>query len=247
MLQPKVSIITTNYNDADHLREIIGNIAGQDYGNMEYIIVDGGSGDHFPKVIEEAEELFGDRLKWISEPDKGIFDAINKGLKLAAGDIIGCCFDEFTCRDAITKMVSIMEKEGTDGVHADINYMNGNTVVRKWRQGTGKVRWGWMPAHQSLFLRREVYEKYGIYKTDYRIAADYEFMIRFLKDNRVRLSYIPQVLVHMSHGGTSTNSLKAYMESFGESYRALKENNVPFPLLGVACKTVRVLLQFVRS
>lgn len=243
---PKVSIITANYNEADHLRHTVRNIAELDYKNLEYIIVDGGSKDHFKEVIEEAESLFGDRLKWVSEPDKGIFDAINKGLKMATGDIIGCCFDEFTCKDALSKMIAVMELEKTDGVHTDINYMNGDIIVRKWRQKNGNIRFGFMPGHQSLYLKREVYEKYGFYKTDYRIAADYEFMIRFLKDKTVRLSYIPEVLVHMSHGGTSTSSLKAYVDSFKEGHKALKENGIRFALFTDICRTIRVLLQFVK-
>lgn len=184
MGNPRVSIVTTTYNDGANLRRIIRQIRSQDYENIEYIIVDGGSTDDTLEVIREAEELFGERLNWISEPDKGIYDALNKGMKLATGEILGCCFDEFASPDVITKMVRIMEREGTDGVHGDLDYMDGDTVVRRWRQGQGKIRYGWMPGHPTLYLRREIYEKFGYYKTDYRISADYEFMIRILKDKR---------------------------------------------------------------
>ena len=241
----KVSIITTTYNDSKALRKTIAQIKAQDYPNIEYIIVDGASKDDTMEVIKEAEEYFGDRLIWISEKDKGIYDAINKGLKLATGDYIGLCFDQFAGNDVISKMVAIMEKEGTDGVHGDLNYMDGEKIVRKWRNGQGNIRTGWMPGHPTLYLKKEVYENYGLYKTDYRISADYEYMIRILKDGEVKLSYIPEVLIHMAHGGTSTNSLGAYLEGMKEGHRALKENGVKFAIVTDILRTLRVLRQFV--
>lgn len=240
----KVSIITTTYNDSAALRKTVEQIKNQDYENIEYIIVDGASTDDTMSVIREAEQYFGERLRWISEKDHGIYDAINKGLKLATGDYIGTCFDQFAGNDVISKMVAIMEKEGTDGVHGDLDYMDGEKVVRKWRQGQGDIRKGWMPGHPTLYLKREVYEKYGLYKTDYRISADYEYMIRILKDGEVKLSYIPEVLIKMAHGGTSTGSLGAYLEGMREGHRALKENGVKLAWLVDLRRTLRVLGQF---
>lgn len=241
----KVSIITTTYNDSVNLRKTIKQIEAQDYENIEYIIVDGASKDDTLEVIGEAKKRFGERLVWISEKDKGIYDAINKGLKLATGDYIGLCFDQFASKDVISKMVSIMEKEGTDGVHGDLDYVDGEKIVRKWRNGQGDIRKGWMPGHPTLYLKREVYETYGPYKTDYRISADYEYMIRILKDGQVKLSYIPEVLIKMSHGGTSTNSLGAYLEGMKEGHRALKENGVKFAFVTDMLRTLRVLKQFI--
>ena len=241
----KVSIITTTYNDSANLRKTIRQIEAQDYANIEYIIVDGASKDDTLEVIADAKERFGDRLVWISEKDSGIYDAINKGLRLATGDFIGLCFDQFAAPDVISKMVSIMEKEGTDGVHGDLNYVDGEKIVRKWRQGQGNIRTGWMPGHPTLYLRKEVYETYGLYKTDYRSSADYEYMIRILKDGKVKLSYIPEVLIKMSHGGTSTNGLGAYLEGLKEGHRALKENGVKFAFVTDLLRILRVLRQFV--
>ena len=241
----KVSIITTTYNDSDNLRRIIRQIEAQDYENIEYIIVDGASTDDTMDVIRETEKSFGDRLVWISEKDSGIYDAINKGLRLATGDYIGFCFDEFASPDVISKMVAVMEKEGTDGVHGDLYYMDGDKIVRKWKQGQGSIKKGWMPGHPTLYLKKEVYEQFGFYKTDYRISGDYEFMIRILKDGKVRLSYIPEVLIKMSHGGTSTNSLGSYLEGLKEGHRALKENGVRFAFITDILRTLRVLSQFV--
>ena len=247
MENPKVSIITTTYNDKENLKKIIAQVRKQDYDNIEYVIVDGGSTDGTREVIAEAEAYFGDRLKWISEKDKGIYDAINKGIRLSTGDILGCCFDQYAGPDVISKMVAIMEKEGTDGVHGDLYYMEGDKVVRYWHQGQGNIRYGWMPGHPTLYLKKSVYDKYGLYKTDYRISADYEFMIRILKNKKVKLSYLPEVLIYMSHGGTSTNSLGAYLAGMKEGHRALRENGVRFAWFTDLCRTLRVLAQFAKK
>ncbi len=245
--EKKVSVVTATYNDAENLQRIIEQVLSQDYQNIEYIIIDGASKDHTLEVIKAAKERLGDRLLWISEPDGGIYDALNKGFAMATGDILGCCFDEYAHPQVISHMVEIMEREGTDGVHGDLYYMKGDTIVRKWHQGQGSILFGWMPGHPTLYLRREVYETYGYYKTDYRISADYEFMIRILKDRKVKLSYLPEILIKMSHGGTSTGSLCAYLAGMKEGHRALKENGVSFAWFTDICRTLRVLWQFVRK
>jgi glycosyltransferase len=243
---PKVSVITTTYNDAANLEQIMDQVCRQDYENIEYIIVDGGSTDGTLELIHQMEEKMPGRVRWISEPDHGIYDALNKGIHLATGDIIGCCFDRYADEGVIRRMVEIMEKEGTDGVHGDLCYMDGDRIVRKWHQGQGHIRSGWMPGHPTLYLRRWVYEQFGDYKTDYRISGDYEFMVRILYKEKVTLSYLPEILIYMSHGGTSTNSLRAYVDSMLEGHRALKENHVPFAWFTDLCRVVRVLSQFVK-
>ena len=200
---PKVSIITMTYNDCAHLEKCVTQILKQDYENIEYIIVDGGSSDGTYEIIQKAAQQLGDKLKWVSEPDEGLYDALNKGIRMATGAIVGLMCDEFADAHVLSDMVRQMQRDGTDGVHGDIDYMADGKVIRKWRMGAGtakKLRWGWMPGHPTLYVKREVYETYGFYKTDYKIAADYEFMIRILKEDKVRLSYIPRVLVHMFHG-----------------------------------------------
>lgn len=244
--RPKISVITTTYNDAANLKIIMQNVIEQDYENLEYIVVDGGSSDDTIELLQEMEKKMNGRFRWISEPDKGIYDAINKGCRLATGDIIGCCFDKYADSHVLSRMVDIMEKEKTDGVHGDLYYMENDRIVRKWQQGQGEIRTGWMPGHPTLYLRREVYEKFGYYKTDYKIAGDYEFMVRILYRKQVKLSYLPEVLIYMSYGGTSSSGLKAYLQSLKEGHRALKENHVPFASFTDACRTVRVLLQFVK-
>ncbi len=244
---PKVSVVTATYNDEANLAGIIEQVDRQDYGNIEHIIVDGGSEDGTLELLGREAERTPGRMRWLSEPDHGIYEALNKGIRLAHGDIIGCCFDRFADGHVISRMVEAMERDGTDGVHADLCYMDGERVIRRWHQGQGSIRTGWLPGHPTLYLRREVYERFGCYKTDYRIAADYEFMVRILYRRQVRLSYIPEVMVYMSHGGTSTRSLGAYLQSLREGHRALRENGVPFAWFTDMCRTVRVLSQFILS
>lgn len=245
-----VSVITTTYEDLDHLKEVAKSLLMQDYGSVEYVIVDGGSKDGTPEYLEELQREIANRPGWrftyISEKDEGIYDAINKGLKLATGDIIGPLFDRFAEKDVLSRMVRSIEDERTDGIHGDLDYVdeNGNTV-RKWRMGDSRdIGSGWMPAHPTLYLKKEIYDTYGRYKTDYRIAADYEFMVRILKDKKVKLSYIPDVLIYMYYGGTSTASAGSYWESFWESVRALKENDISHPIPICLKRTVKVFCQF---
>lgn len=245
----KVSVITMTYNDRTHLEKCAAQVLKQDYENLEYIIVDGGSTDGTAEFLEELKESRPDKVTYISEPDKGLYDALNKGIRMATGDIVGLMCDEFADETVISRMVSVIEKEHTDGVHGNINYVAGEKVIRHWRMGQGNIRTGWMPGHPTLYLKKEVYEKYGLYKTDYKIAADYEFMIRILKENRVKLSYIDEVLVHMFHGeeSASTGSAVSYLRSLREGHRALKENRVPLAWTVDFCRIMRVLLQFLKK
>lgn len=242
---PKVSVVTTTYNDIENLKRILAEVKKQTYPNIEHIIVDGGSTDGTVELLKELEEKEPGRISWMSEKDNGIYDALNKGIRMATGDIVGCCFDRYADEGVLMRMVEIMEKEGTDGVHGDLCYMDGDRIVRKWHQGQGVIRSGWMPGHPTLYLKKEVYDKFGLYRTDYRISGDYEFMVRILYRKEVTLSYLPEILIYMAHGGTSTNSLGAYVESMMEGHRALVENHVPFAWVTDLCRVVRVLSQFV--
>ena len=242
---PKVSVVTTTYNDIENLKRILAEVKRQTYPNIEHIIVDGGSTDGTVDLLKELEEKEPGRISWMSEKDNGIYDAINKGICMATGDIVGCCFDRYADEGVLMRMVEIMEKEGTDGVHGELCYMDGDRIVRKWHQGQGVIRSGWMPGHPTLYLKKEVYDRFGLYRTDYRISGDYEFMVRILYRKEVTLSYLPEILIYMSHGGTSTNSLGAYVESMMEGHRALVENHVPFAWVTDLCRVVRVLSQFV--
>ena len=246
-----VTIITTTFQECDHLRIVADGIKNQDYDKIEYIIIDGNSQDGTKEFLEELSQTFPDgsgrTFRYLSEPDEGIYDAINKGIRLASGDIIGFMFDHFCRTDAVSIMVKEFETKQVDGVHSDLNYIGEDgKIVRKWRMREGKLKYGWMPGHPTLYLRKAVYEEFGLYKTQYRIAADYEFMVRILQDSAITLAYIPEVLVEMFYGGTSTNGLKSYKDSFLESYSALRDNKVKGAFLICCLRTIRVMWQFIK-
>lgn len=241
----------TTYNVKDNLTVTLKSIEAQDYTDIEVVIVDGQSGDGTLDVIREfagrhAGESSSVSVLWISEPDRGLYDAMNKAWSMCTGDIVAVCNDRLCSSDAVTKLVRAVEQGGNGciGAHADLVYVDGERVVRTWHMGEGKLSQGWMPGHPTLFLKREVYERYGIYDIGYRCAADYEFMVRFLKDEKNRLAYVPEVLIAMFYGGTSNAGLRNYLVSFREGYRALKENSVPHPLVITVKRTFRVLKQF---
>lgn len=247
----KVSLLVTTYNVKDNLAVTLESIEAQDYTDIEVVIVDGQSRDGTLDVIREFSKRHSAKaesisVRWISEPDRGLYDAMNKAWSMCTGDIVAVCNDRLRKPDAVTKLVSAIEQGGDDciGAHADLVYVDGERIVRKWRMGEGHLSSGWMPGHPTLFLKREVYERYGCYDISYRCAADYEFMVRFLKDERNRLAYVPEVLIAMFYGGTSNAGLGNYLVSFKEGYRALKKNDVPHPLMITVKRTFRVLRQF---
>lgn len=249
----KVSLLITTYNVRDQLTVTLDSIRAQDYALIEVVIVDGGSQDGTLDVIREFAAQYPEHrdcadniVRWISEPDRGLYDAMNKAWSMCSGDIVAVCNDRLCTSDAVTKLVGAIEQGGEEciGAHADLVYMDGERVVRTWHMGEGKLSDGWMPGHPTLFLKRKVYEKYGMYDISYRCAADYEFMVRFLKDGNNHLAYVPEVLIVMFYGGTSNAGLSNYLVSFKEGYMALKKNGVSHPLLITVKRTFRVLRQF---
>ena len=177
---------------------------------------------------------------------RSLYDAMNKAFSMSTGDVIAVCNDRLCKPNAVARFLAAIEqgKEGCVGAHADLVYVEGERVVREWRMGQGRLAEGWMPGPPTVFLRREVYEKYGLYDTSYRCAADYEFMVRFLKDEKNELAYVPDILVAMFYGGTSNAGLKNYLVSFREGFLALKKNGVPHPFLITLRRSLRVLSQF---
>lgn len=248
----KVSLLVTVYNVKESLPITLAAIEEQDYGDIEAVIVDGGSTDGTVELIRQFADQAADRqglsVRWVSEPDAGLYDAMNKAYRMSTGDVIAVCNDKLCKPYAISRLVAAMEQGGSGciGAHSDLVYTEGERIVRQWHMGQGRIAQGWMPGHPTLFLKRSVYEKYGLYDTSYRCAADYEFMVRFLKDESNTLSYVPEVLVAMFYGGTSNAGLGNYLVSFQEGYLALKKNGVPRPLWITIKRTVRVLLQFHR-
>lgn len=242
----KVSLILTTYNSENNLKKTFESIEKQNYPSIEVIIKDGGSSDNTLNIIQKYEARSRHIVKWSTGRDSGIYDAMNQGYQMAAGDIIVFFNDLFSGPQAVSKMVQVIE-ENPDcvGAHADLVYATDEKIVRYWKMGPQKSLYrGWMPGHPTLFLKKEVYEKYGLYNTEYVIAADYEFMIRFLKDRRNRLAYLPEIIVKMYYGGTSTSSSGSYLLSLKEGHKALKNNGIKGAWWIDFLRTCRVIMQF---
>lgn len=259
--------MVTTYNVREQLKITLDSVERQDYPALEVIIVDGQSRDGTMDIIRAFAMKYGRSgddsrvdsgaaqekecgrqltVKWISEPDNGLYDAMNKALRMCSGDIVAVCNDRLCRPDAVTKLVRAIEQggEGCIGAHADLVYVEGERIIRTWHMGEGRLADGWLPGHPTMFLKREIYEKYGLYDTSYKCAADYEFMVRFLKDENNRLAYVPERLVSMFYGGTSNAGLRNYWVSFREGYMALRRHGVKHPMLTTLKRTVRVLRQF---
>lgn len=239
-----VSLILTTYNSKENFIKTYESICRQTYPAIEIVVIDGASTDGTREEIEKRAQN-DIRIRWISEPDSGIYSAMNKGLRIATGDIVAFFNDTFCTEKAVEQYVKAIEESGCDGVHSDLVYQDeSGKTIRRWKMGNGTIRQGWLPGHPTLYLKREIYDKYGAYKEDYRCSADYEFMVRILKDGKVKLAYIPEVLISMFYGGTSSNGLKAYWVSLWEGVRALRENGVKGAFWITLVRTVRVLRQF---
>jgi glycosyltransferase len=204
----KVSIITVSYNSAKTIEDAIKSVLSQNYQDIEYIIIDGGSIDGTIEIVKKYRDKIA---KFISEPDKGIYDAMNKGIKLAKGDIVGILnSDDFYADDNVIKnIVEAMEKEGVDVCWGDLVYVQKKDVskiVRYWKSSEyrpGKFKKGWHPPHPAFFVRRSAYGKYGYFNLNFKIAADYELMLRILEKYKVKSCYIPKLVVKMRAGGQS--------------------------------------------
>lgn len=246
----KVSIITVTYNSVLTIRDTIESILCQDYPNIEYILIDGASTDGTVELVAS----YGERIShFISEPDQGMYDALNKGLALATGDLIGILNsdDVYSHSQVITTVVNAMQNAQADCVFADLVYVsptNLDKVVRYYSSATFSPRrfaYGWMPAHPTVFIKRWAYDCYGYFKTDYAIAADYELLIRFLFTHQLPYAYVPQVWVKMRTGGISTSNLMSNWILNREIVRACAENNISTNLFKVFSKYFTKIFQLV--
>ncbi len=226
-----ISIVTATYNRHTTVRDSIESLAGQTYTNYEHIIQDGGSTDGTLDVVSALADA---RTRLVSAPDGGIYDALNKGIERSTGDVVGLVHsDDFFAADTVLEKVArAFQNPAVDGVYGDLQYITPSEprrIVRHWRAGPysrAKLKHGWMPPHPTLFLRRDVFEKWGYYDTSYRIAADYDAMLRWLWTGNIKLAYIPEVLVKMRTGGESNRSLGRIITKSREDYRAIRTNGV---------------------
>jgi glycosyltransferase involved in cell wall biosynthesis len=245
----KVSIITVAYNSSKTIKETIDSVITQSYKNIEYIIVDGASTDGTVELVKS----YGSQIaKFVSEKDKGIYDAINKGISMATGDIVGILNsdDVYTHKDIIKNIVDTFEQKGVDAVYGDLQYVSpedNSKVVRYWKSGSynrNKFIYGWMPPHPTFFVKREVYEQYGTFDLSLKSAADYELMLRFLYKNSISAAYIPEVMVWMKTGGQSNASLINHFLGNMEDRQAWIKNNLNVYFFTTLLKPLRKLPQF---
>jgi glycosyltransferase involved in cell wall biosynthesis len=243
----KISVITVVFNRAGLIGYAIKSVYGQSYTEVEYIIQDGGSTDGTLAVIESSKSI----ASVVSEPDNGIYDAINRGIARASGNVIGLLHsDDFFAHEGVLELVAkALEDPNVDGVYGDLQYVaygDPSRVIRNWRSGSYmplKLRYGWMPPHPTLYLRREVFDNWGLYDTGYQIAADYDAMLRFLVKGQIKLAYIPEVLVKMRVGGESNRSLGRVLLKSREDLQAIRRHGVG-GLVTLAFKNLRKLPQF---
>jgi glycosyltransferase involved in cell wall biosynthesis len=227
----KISIITAVYNRADTIERAIRSVKSQDYPEIEHIVIDGGSTDG---TLDCLRTTLGGNAILVSEPDRGMYDAINKGLNLATGDVVGLLHsdDFFPGNDTLSGIAAYFQDQSVDAIYGDAAFFTPQSpekIVRRYssaRFAPSRLGWGWMPAHTSLFLRREVYRKFGGFKLDYRIAADFDFVCRIFRDGQLRARYIPKVLVHMQTGGLSTGGWRSTLTLNREVMRACRENHI---------------------
>jgi len=248
----RVSIITIVRNNRATMEDCVKNVLSQSYKEIEYIVVDGGSNDGTIDIIQAYHERIS---QWISEPDQGIYDAMNKGIEMATGQVIGFLHssDVYAHPRVIEEVARVFEKSNVSSVYGDLQYVdkeNLNRVIRNWKSSPyrhGKFRQGWMPPHPTFFVRKEIYEKYGYFNTDFRIAGDYELMLRFLERYRISAAYIPEVLVKMRWGGMSNGGIKNILIKSYEDYRAWGMNDLNGGVHTILFKNLSKIPQFLEK
>lgn len=242
----KISIITATYNSEKTLKETLDSVLSQTYKDYEHIIIDGLSKDNTMEIVKEYEKKYDGKLKYISEKDSGLYDAMNKGIKMATGDIIGILNsdDKYANENVLQLIANKFEETNCDGTYANLIFMDEETMTkpkRIWKSEHGKLENGWHPAHPTLYLKKEVYDKIGLFNLKYRIVADYDFMIRMMKDKTIKLEYINEYIVYMRIGGTSTAGIKGYIKNLKEAHNALKENKIKHPIIVDIKRIVKTL------
>jgi glycosyltransferase involved in cell wall biosynthesis len=246
----KISIITPTYNSAKTISRTIDSIIDQNYLDLEYIIIDGLSTDNTKDILSTYQNKIN--IKFVSEKDNGIFDAMNKGIKMTTGEIIGVLnSDDFYCDGSVLSIVAQSFKDqNIDAVYGDISYFSDdiNKVVRYWRAGEykeSKLNNGWIIPHPSLFLRRSVYDRCGLFNTDLKVAADYEFILKILKAYKIQTKYIPKVFTRMYNGGNSGESLKKRIEGWKDLKNSWTTNGFKVPPFFILRRILFKLSQYI--
>lgn len=249
----KVSIITATYNSAKTLQDTLDSVLRQDYHDIEHIIIDGDSTDSTIDLIRNyASKTTQHNVKWISEKDQGIYDAMNKGIAMSTGDIVGILNsdDYFTSDDVVSNLMKPFSDPSLDAVFGDIHFIHDGEPDKVTRYYSSKifspfwVRFGFMPAHPSLYVRRKVYEKTGLYKLDYKIGADFEMVVRMFCVHKIKSEYLKQDFVTMRNGGASTNGIRSHRLLLREDTRACRENGIYSNQFLIALKYLYKIFEF---
>ncbi|NPA41713.1 MAG: glycosyltransferase [Aquificae bacterium] len=247
----KVSIITAVLNRRDEIGYSLKSLMNQTYKNIQHVIIDGKSVDGTLDVLKNYKNSVKDyEIILVSEKDNGLYEALNKGLKLCTGDIIGVLHagDMFAYKELLEEVVSLLKKYNVDGIYGEAEFINDNgNIIRKTRTGIlsiKKVRYGWHPIHTTLFLRSQVYKHMGLYKEDFEIASDYEFMLRIFLKGKYRLLYLPKVLVKMKAGGKSGHTPKKLIKKLKEDWKIIREYKLPF--YGIVLKRLYKIPEFLK-
>ena len=246
----KVSVITVCFNSARTLGDTLDSVAAQDHPDIEHLVIDGGSTDGTPEVMCRHGAHVA---KYVSEKDRGIYDAMNKGLALATGEIVGFLNsdDVYTHKGVLSRIAQVMSAPDLDACYANLYYvdpMKGDRIRRVWRSRdyeTGLcARWGWMPAHPTFYARRNLYERHGNFNLDYSLQADFDMALRLLDIHGIRACFVPEFWVRMRMGGASNASVRNVLRGNLEAYRACRRHNIPVPPWFILTKLVSRLSQF---
>lgn len=253
MTGPLVSIITVTFNSSQTISDTLDSIRSQTYTNIEHVVIDGASSDATMTIVKRAAEAYPTSIRYISEPDEGIYDAMNKGVAQARGEIVGILNSDdvlFGPR-VIESVVTLMEAEGSDGCYGDlvfVDWEDTNVVRRTWIAGVGDMRLGWVAPHPTLYLRRSTYDKVGAYRNDFKISSDYDLMLRvFRPEAAFKISYLPEFLVRMRNGGTSTRNLRSNWIGFVECQTSLRSQAATVPTLTNVLRLLRKFKQLLPS
>jgi glycosyltransferase involved in cell wall biosynthesis len=246
----KVSIITSCFNREATIKDAIESVISQNYPDIEYIVIDGASNDKSIEIIKQYQQHIA---KFISEKDKGMYEAINKGIKQATGDIIGLVHsDDFLySKDTITHIVQQFERTGADLIYGNglfVDFYNTNKIIRNWKSGVyskKKIRYGWLPLHPTVYIKKDCFQQLGLYDESFKIAADSDLLIRYLYESNLKISYLDEYIIKMRMGGLSTNP-KKIKQKWSEDLK-LYRNHGFMPLFTLGCKIISKIPQFITA
>lgn len=249
----KISIITATFNSGATLRDTMESVLSQSYTDYEHIIVDGGSKDNTKMIVDEYRVRYGERLVWHSGKDKGLYDAMNKGIALATGDVIGILnSDDFYASSQVLERISEFQRKA-DVIFGDLVFVdavNTENVVRRWKGSPykkGAFLKGWHPAHPTFYAKRYLFDRFGGFDISFDVSADFELMFRFIEKNKASTAYIPMIMVKMRMGGESTGSISKIIQGNRNVLRAFRKNGFEVPRFYLMRRLAPKAIDFIKN